>query len=121
MLASLASNYHSFSFVFTCRLKSVSYDMLKQTGDWQCGGRTHDDHSAAFDTLFLGKVGDLSSFLETSAGMKREDARQLLCQLFQASPRDTLSDNQNNFSLLLLSSSLLRLSMRSVMIEFSIA
>ena len=70
------------------RLKSVSYDMAKQTGDWQCGGKTHEDHSAAFDTLFLGRVEDLSSLLQTSAGLKTGEARQMLCQLFQVSSRD---------------------------------
>ena len=68
-----------------CRLKSVSYDVVKQTGDWQCGGRTHEDHGAAFDSLFLGKVEDLASSLQSSAGLERGEARQMLCQLFQAS------------------------------------
>jgi hypothetical protein len=65
------------------RLKSVSYDVVKQTGDWQCGGRTHEDHSAAFDSLFLGKAEDLTSSLQSSAGLERGEARQMLCQLFQ--------------------------------------
>ena len=63
----------------------MSYDVVKQTGDWQCGGRTHEDHGAAFDSLFLGKVEGLASSLQSSAGLERGEARQMLCQLFQAS------------------------------------
>ena len=69
----------------TYRLKSTSYDMVKQTGDWQCGGRTHDDHGTAFESLFFHEVEDLSAHLQTKTGMEEDSAKEFLCQLFQVS------------------------------------
>ena len=76
-----------FSFVggFFHRLKSTSYDMMKQRGDWQCGGRTHDDHSTAFESVFLHEVEELSKHLQDTADLEESPARELLCHLFQVS------------------------------------
>ena len=57
--------------------------MIKQTGDWQCGGRTHEDHSEMFDSLFLHKVDDLCTQLQAKSDLDQTTARQMLCYLFQ--------------------------------------
>lgn len=57
--------------------------MIKQTGDWQCGGRTHDDHSEMFESLFFHDVDELSLQLHTKSGIDEQAARVMLCQLFQ--------------------------------------
>ena len=75
--------YIMLTFSRAYRLKSASYDLMKQTGDWQCGGRTHRDHSDAFDSLFLREADNLSQEIHTKTGMDETSARVLLCQLFQ--------------------------------------
>ena len=59
--------------------------MVKQTGDWQRGGRTHEDYSEAFDSFFLENVEELATLLQSSAELESAEAKQLLCKLFQAS------------------------------------
>ena len=59
--------------------------MVKQTGDWQCGGRTHEDYGEAFDSFFLENVEELAILLQSSTELERAEAKQLLCKLFQAS------------------------------------
>lgn len=74
-LPSISSSSHS--------LKSVSYDIMKQKGDWQCGGKTHEEHGETYDEFFLRQVEELATHLETAAHLDRAQAKHLLCQLFQ--------------------------------------
>ena len=76
-------NYHIIIFC-VYRVKSVSYDMLKQRGGWQSTGRRPTDFSLEFDNFFSHEVEDMIELLKESSLLEDKQGSSY-ASIFQAS------------------------------------